>query len=178
MTQSKREPSYMQKELARAERAKAKHTPWTVDECEDAHGNITIRPADGTTNGDTSSSPIATVYHTQHAAIIAAAPETAAERDRLKAVNAELLAALKGIRPLFDSDSNLLAVYTAEIEACEAAVAKAEQTGRADRLNERDRLRDFVQLIARLETGEGISVHALDRLIEHANTCLAKAEGE
>jgi hypothetical protein len=36
--------------------------PWIVDECPDANGNWTIRLANGTENGDTTSEPVATVY--------------------------------------------------------------------------------------------------------------------
>lgn len=35
---------------------------WVVDECPDAHGNWTIRCADGTPNGDTEEDVVATVY--------------------------------------------------------------------------------------------------------------------
>ena len=72
------------------------HTPgrWTMDKCPDAHGFSTIRPSDGSINGDTDAQPIATVYRPDHALLIATAPETAAERDRLRAVNADLLALL------------------------------------------------------------------------------------
>lgn len=62
-----------------AEDGKAKFTPgpWTVDECEDALGNLTIRRADGTPNGDTEHDIIATVYG-DDARLIALAPELAA----------------------------------------------------------------------------------------------------
>ena len=66
------------------------YTPWVVDECLDARGFNTVRVADGTVNGDLGIEPIATVLRYDHADLIAAAPETAAERDRLRAENAEL----------------------------------------------------------------------------------------
>ena len=78
------------------------HTPgrWTMDKCPDAHGFSTIRPSDGSINGDTDAQPIATVYRPDHALLIATAPETAAERDRLRAVNAAMLAALKAVESI------------------------------------------------------------------------------
>jgi hypothetical protein len=39
----------------------------TVDECVDANGHWTIRPADGTPNGDIDAQPIATFYVLEHA---------------------------------------------------------------------------------------------------------------
>lgn len=41
----------------------------------DANGHYTIRPNDGTKNGDISKQPIATVYTQDHAALAAAAPD-------------------------------------------------------------------------------------------------------
>lgn len=43
---------------------------------------------------------IAEIYDGAHGNLIAAAPETAAERDRLRAVNAELVAALRNMTAL------------------------------------------------------------------------------
>ena len=40
-------------------------TPWMVDDCPDSFGNDTVRPSDGTENGDTSAEPIATVYRSE-----------------------------------------------------------------------------------------------------------------
>lgn len=48
---------------------------WTADECLSLGGFVTIRPYDGTPNGDTEAHPIATVYQHQHGAVIAAAPD-------------------------------------------------------------------------------------------------------
>lgn len=48
---------------------------WQVDECSDAQGCWTIRPANGTPNGDTSAQPIATVYLEKDARRIAEATE-------------------------------------------------------------------------------------------------------
>lgn len=48
---------------------------WTVDECEDANGNLTIRPSNGSRNGNTERQPIATVYGSAPSAnLMAAAP--------------------------------------------------------------------------------------------------------
>jgi len=56
---------------------KTQHTPgpWNKDEQGDANGNFTIRPDDGSTNGDTHAEVIATVYTEEDARLIAAAPE-------------------------------------------------------------------------------------------------------
>lgn len=56
---------------------------WTVDECEDAAGNFTVRVADGTPNGDTSEQPIASVYHYENAKLIALSPELLAFAERV-----------------------------------------------------------------------------------------------
>jgi hypothetical protein len=56
-----------------------------------------------------------------NARLIAAAPETAAERDRLKALNAELLAALKAVRAAQTPKDGREAMRLAD-----AAIAKAE----------------------------------------------------
>lgn len=44
--------------------------PVVVDECPDANGNWTIRLADGSSNGDISVPPVATVYDHDHALLI------------------------------------------------------------------------------------------------------------
>lgn len=56
---------------------KTAHTPapWSKDEQGDANGNFTIRPDDGSTNGDIHAEVIATVYTEEDARLIAAAPE-------------------------------------------------------------------------------------------------------
>ena len=46
-----------------------------------------------------------------NARLIAAAPETAAERDRLREINAELLAALEGEKVLIERAQNYLRMY-------------------------------------------------------------------
>ena len=54
----------------------SKHTErWTADPITDAQGNITIRPYDGSPEGDIDAQPIATVYDTASALIIETAPE-------------------------------------------------------------------------------------------------------
>lgn len=69
-----------------------------------------------------------------NARLIAAAPETAAERDRLKAINAELLAAMKA---LFEHCAMIHNTWgdgcnqkeaDAAIKAARAAIAKATQS--------------------------------------------------
>lgn len=50
---------------------------WQIDDCPDANGFSTIRPADSTAHGDTDAQPVATVYRDDHAALIAAAPDLA-----------------------------------------------------------------------------------------------------
>ena len=59
--------------------------------------------------------------------LIAAAPETAAERDRLKAVNAELVVALRAVVAEYDSwmGYNDDGFNVPTIEAARAAIAKA-----------------------------------------------------
>lgn len=60
---------------------------WTVDECEDANGNLTIRPSDGSRNGNTERQPIATVYGSAPSAnLMAAAPAMLAALQALVAV--------------------------------------------------------------------------------------------
>ncbi|KKL63496.1 hypothetical protein LCGC14_2174520 [marine sediment metagenome] len=73
------------------------HTPWTVESCRDTlPGSIEGSRvfADNAPEGD---KLIAQCYGSraiEYAQLIAAAPETAAERDRLKAINAELVTGL------------------------------------------------------------------------------------
>lgn len=52
---------------------------WKVDECADANGFATIRPDDGSANGDTDAQPLATVYDWNAARIMAAALRALAE---------------------------------------------------------------------------------------------------
>jgi hypothetical protein len=64
-----------------------------------------------------------------NARLIAAAPETAAERDRLKVVNAELLDALKRLLEFVVAHTDPTVAtpqFTAEYERSRAAIAKAE----------------------------------------------------
>ena len=63
------------------------HTPWTVN----LSGSVVL--ADEAPAGDNLIARCYGSHAIEHARLIAAAPETAAERDRLKAINAELLAA-------------------------------------------------------------------------------------
>lgn len=66
------------------------------------------------------------------AELFAAAPETAAERDRLRASNAELLAALKAAKDQLDvlaprADSSFRADFVKARKQVDAAIAKAEE---------------------------------------------------
>ena len=96
------------------------HTPGPWHQhVSDINGVVSVRKKDGTV--------ICQVWKPNdltHARLIAAAPETAAERDRLKAINAKLLAALKGVASVY--------VTTAPsdvpkwVAAVEDAIAKAQ----------------------------------------------------
>ena len=64
-----------------------------------------------------------------NARLIAAAPETAAERDYLKALNAEMLEVLQGFRRIGESDVPLAEMQSEIVELRNnalAAIAKAE----------------------------------------------------
>ena len=79
---------------------------------------------------------IARVYgDAELAALFAAAPETAAERDRLREINAELVEALYGVRDYFESNadadlpSGSMYLPNEEMKvlvAIDAAIARAE----------------------------------------------------
>ena len=59
--------------------------------------------------------------------LVAAAPKTAAERDRLKAMNAELLEALKGAGCICEQDTlETFGRHSEECKAVAAAIAKAK----------------------------------------------------
>lgn len=65
-----------------------------------------------------------------NARLIAAAPETAAERDRLKALNADLLAALKAIAKTsigIEEKNGALRAWSDCCHIAQAAIAKAEE---------------------------------------------------
>ena len=65
-----------------------------------------------------------------NARLIAAAPDTAAERDRLKEVNAELLSALKHLLAFVEAHTEageVIPPYTVEHVRARAAIAKAER---------------------------------------------------
>lgn len=82
-----------------------------VDECEDANGQHTIRIADGSLNGDTERSCIATVYDTDYTNLFAAAPV--------------MLAALKAARKFIG-----YRVQDCEVaEQLRAAITQAEGRG-------------------------------------------------
>lgn len=59
------------------------------------------------------------------ARLITAAPETAAERDQLKAVNAQLVEALRALLPILDNDGPLPRAYADVGEQARAALAAA-----------------------------------------------------
>ena len=65
-----------------------------------------------------------------NARLIAAAPETAAERDRLKAINAELLGALKRLCDQVEAqpEESAVLVPTGAVRRGRAAIAKAQPT--------------------------------------------------
>jgi hypothetical protein len=95
--------------------------PWTVDECPDANGLMTIRKADGSPNGDLDSDPIATVIDDNDASLIAAAPEM-----RLALVlNEQVLLELSSLLEELEEEETRSLVRTAIIITREA-LAKAE----------------------------------------------------
>jgi len=61
-----------------------------------------------------------------NARLIAAAPETAAERDQLREVNAELLAALESLVEMSDDPIEYMACRSYRIDAARAAIEKAK----------------------------------------------------
>ena len=88
---------------------RAEHSPdkWFVRDCPHAYGDIEVVlgndftiyiPLKATDWDDAKRSRMR-----GHANLIAAAPDTAAERDRLKAANAELVSALGSVLPLADA---------------------------------------------------------------------------
>ena len=105
----------------------SKHTPgpWEVDELE----HSLVRSSDRY--------PITNTFRHfrdksechANARLIAAAPETAAERDHLKALNAEMLEVLQGFRRIGESDVPLAEMQSEIVELrnkAEAAIAKGE----------------------------------------------------
>ena len=100
------------------------HTPWTVN----LSGTVVL--ADEAPAGDNLIARCYGSHAIEHARLIAAAPETAAERDKLKAINAELLAALQNIIPRFErciivsGTSEELAMIATK--AARATLAKAQ----------------------------------------------------
>lgn len=109
----------------------ARHTPgpWHVQPS-DHPGGLLIKPIPGQVVAQCDEVP----EMEANASLIAAAPETAAERDRLKAINAEMLEALKALHDRvrqhtskhnpFDWQSG--SDDRAMMEAAVAAIAKAE----------------------------------------------------
>lgn len=93
--------------------ATPKYTRWTADECPDAGDGITIRPYDGSPNGDTEAAEIATVYDPANAPLIAAAPALLEALKRLRDCPALML---DGQEP----------EDVAAIEAASDAIAAAE----------------------------------------------------
>ena len=68
---------------------------------------------------------VAYAFDDEDAALIAAAPETAAERDRLKAINADLLAAAIRVRARCQS-LRLEPDAASAMDSLESAIARAE----------------------------------------------------
>ena len=87
-----------------------------------ANAKIAIEPWSDGMDGDWNKTSIA------NARLIAAAPETAAERDRLRAVNADLLAALNGMITLFNESGDVIETDAGHrlCDAARAAIARAE----------------------------------------------------
>ena len=97
--------------------------PWTVDQ--DPMGGLIISGPEGETvfyTGTTSDDE-----DCANAQLIVDARKTAAERDRLKAVNAELLEALKGAGCICEQDTlETFGRHSDECKAIASAIAKAE----------------------------------------------------
>jgi hypothetical protein len=87
---------------------------YTIDECRDAQGFVTIRRFDGSPNGDTEAQPIATVYVESAAPLFAASPDMLAALESAHYLLSELRA-----HELDDPDS------VATMAAIEAAIRKA-----------------------------------------------------
>ena len=98
---------------------------WTVDECEDARGFFTIRPHDGTPNGDFEADPIATVYDANHAHLVAAVPEMLAALKRLETAAQNRDNVMGDLCRLLDAKAELLAAAAAARDI----IAKAEHRG-------------------------------------------------
>lgn len=96
-------------------------TPWTCDDCLDAHDFSSIRRADGSKHGDTSENIIATIYEQDDAAII------------VRAVNAHeaLVAALEVAFISFghQGGNTLGNQFRGEWEQCRAALRLARREG-------------------------------------------------
>jgi len=112
-----------------------KHSKWIFDPIlkgDGTFGGSYIVSVNAPMRGD-KTWPIAEVYMETNAALIASAPDLLAERDRLREVNAELLAALEEAADLLnavaDSGGNV-GDYGRDcfdaLEAARAAIAKAE----------------------------------------------------
>ena len=112
------------------------HTPWTVESCKDTLPGSIEGSRVFANNAPEGAKLIAQCYGPEapkHAHLIAAAPETAAERDKLKAVNAELLTALKMARDCIAycrrAHPDVQAGEGVPVELLiDAAIAKAEST--------------------------------------------------
>ena len=110
------------------------HTPWTVESCRDTlPGSIEESRvfADNAPEGDKLIAQCYGSHAIEHARLIAAAPETAAERDRLKAINAELLTALEALCDLMpqtrpgNMQSDEYHIWL-QADKARAAIAKAQ----------------------------------------------------
>ena len=86
---------------------------WIVDECPDAHGNLTIRVADGSPNGNTELEPIATVFDPANAPLVALSPLF---RDTLERV-------LDDIDDFYEKQSDTKDEFCGTTEAVRAALA-------------------------------------------------------
>ncbi len=108
--------------------SEAKHTPgpWVYEA-----GTKTIRSKPANYWLATMNSWDGAVNNEANARLIAAAPETAAERDKLKAVNAELLTALQAVIERFQIEIDILTdgsfgdVNFPEVRAARTAIRAA-----------------------------------------------------
>jgi len=75
---------------------------WITDECYDANGFVTVRLADGTSNGDTESQPVATFHQVDDAH---RAVHACNELPKLEAENARLREALESLLTATEEES-------------------------------------------------------------------------
>ncbi len=149
---------------------KLQHTfgPWKIKSYANPCEYRMIWDADG--------NEIASAVLKTHARLIVAAPETAAERDRLKEINAELLEALEAMVNMTVATMNqrdfAYSLSTAAFDSARTAIAKAKQRGK--QMNEESRLKISVDAKALREvlqalTGPSHLIHELQILVKFPN---------